>query len=88
MAKRVAVIRLIMQGYYGIQVAVLLNLHREIISSYDKKFHQGGMKALLHRDYSSGKPPFLSPEEEQEVKRMIEHSTPVKKGMAGPFNAN
>ena len=80
MAKRVAVIRLVMQGYYAIQVAELLNVHRETISSYVKKFNQGGMNALLHREYSSGKPPFLSPEEEQEVRRMIEHSTPAEEG--------
>lgn len=79
MAKRVAVIRLIMQGYYAIQVAELLNLHRETISGYVKTFNQGGMEALLHREYS-GKPSFLSPEEEQELRRMIEHSTPAEEG--------
>src|SRR6476646_3964912 len=78
MAKRVAVIRLIMQGYYAIQVAELLNVHRETISSYVKKFNHGGMEALLHRKYSPGKPSFLSPEMEQEVRRMIEHSTPAE----------
>jgi transposase len=80
MAKRVAIIRLVMQGYYAIQVAELLNVHRETISSYVKKFNQGGMEALLHRGYSSGKPAFLSLEEEKEVRRMIEHSTPVEEG--------
>ena len=59
MAKRVAIIRLVMQGYYAIQVAELLNVHRETISSYVKKFNQGGMEALLHRGYSSGKPAFF-----------------------------
>ena len=54
MAKRVAVIRLVMQGYYAIQVAELLNVHRETISSYVKSFNQGGMETLLHRDYSPG----------------------------------
>ncbi|SFD39167.1 Homeodomain-like domain-containing protein [Bacillus sp. 491mf] len=43
MAKRVAVIRLIMQGYYAIQVAELLNVHRETISGYVKKFNHGGI---------------------------------------------
>jgi transposase len=80
MAKRVAVIRLIMQGYYAIQVAELLNIHRETISSYVQKFNHGGMNALLHRDYSPGKPPFLSSEEEQELRRMLEHSTPAEEG--------
>jgi transposase len=80
MAKRVAVIRLIMEGYYAIQVAELLNVHRETISTYVKKFNHGGMEALIHRDYSPGKPSFLSLEEEQEVRRMIENSTPAEEG--------
>jgi DNA-binding CsgD family transcriptional regulator len=37
MAKRIAVIRLIMQGYLGIQVAELLNIHRETVSIYVQK---------------------------------------------------
>ena len=78
MAKRVAVIRLIMQGYYAIQVAELLHVHRETISDYVKKFNHGDIDELLHRDYSLGKPPFLSSEEEQELRRMIENSTPAE----------
>lgn len=55
MAKRVIVIRLIMQGYYVIQVAELLNIHRETISDYVKKFNEGGMETLLHRKYAPGR---------------------------------
>lgn len=36
-----------MQGYYAIQVAELLNIHRETISEYVKKFNNGGMEELL-----------------------------------------
>ena len=32
-SKRVAAIRLVMQGYMGLQVAQLLNLHRHSVSS-------------------------------------------------------
>lgn len=80
MAKRVAVIRLIMQGYYAIQVAELLNLHRETVSEYVKKFNTGGMDALLHRDYAPGLSPYLQKEEEQEVCRMLTSSTPAEEG--------
>lgn len=80
MAKRVAVIRLIMQNYYAVQVADLLNVHRETISGYVRKFNQGGMEALLYREYSPGKPPFLSSEAEQELRRMLAHSTPAEEG--------
>ncbi|RDV23061.1 helix-turn-helix domain-containing protein, partial [Parageobacillus toebii] len=51
-AKRIAAIRLMMQGYLGIQAAELLNLHRETVSIYVQKFNQGGMDALLERRYA------------------------------------
>ncbi|WP_233414543.1 helix-turn-helix domain-containing protein, partial [Thermaerobacillus caldiproteolyticus] len=68
MAKRIAVIRLIMQGYLGIQVAELLNIHRETVSIYVQKFNQGGMDALLERHYAPGRKPYLSPDEERELR--------------------
>nr|WP_027410583.1 IS630 family transposase [Anoxybacillus tepidamans] len=80
MAKRIAVIRLIMQGYLGIQVAELLNLHRETVSIYVQKFNQGGMDTLLERRYAPGRKPYLSPEEERELKKMLEESTPADEG--------
>lgn len=80
MAKRIAVIRLIMQGYLGIQVAELLNLHRETVSIYVQKFNQGAMDALLERRYAPGRKPYLSPEEERELKKMLEESTPADEG--------
>ena len=55
MAKRVTVIRLTMKGYQAIQVAELLNIHRETISDYVKKFNEGGMEALLQRKYAPGR---------------------------------
>lgn len=67
-AKRVTVIRLLVQGYYAIQVAELLNIHRETISDYAKKFNEGGMEALLHRKYVPGRRPYLLPEE---ARRML-----------------
>lgn len=63
MAKRVAVVRLIMQGHYAFEIAGWLNIHRQTVSKYVKKFNQGGMDSLLHREYAPGKTPFLSPEE-------------------------
>ncbi|MFJ5621681.1 helix-turn-helix domain-containing protein [Peribacillus loiseleuriae] len=66
MARRIATIRLLMQGYYAIQVVELLNLHRETVSEYVKKFNTGGMEGLLHREYAPGRRAYLSPEEEQE----------------------
>lgn len=93
MAKRIAVIRLIMQGYLGIQVAELLNLHRETVSIYVQKFTQGGMDALLERRYAPGRKPYLSPEEERELKKCWKKAllpmkdTALKRaGIPGLFN--
>lgn len=80
MAKRVMAIRLLMQGHYAIQVAELLHLHRETVSEYAKKFNEGGMEGLLHRKYAPGRRPYLLPEEVQEVRRMLESSTPAEEG--------
>ena len=69
-----------MQCYLGIQVAELLNLNRETVSIYVQKFNQGGMDALLERRYAPGRKPYLSPEEERELKKMLEESTPADEG--------
>jgi transposase len=81
MAKRVAAIRLVMQGYMGLEVAKLLNLYRQSVSGYIQKFNEGVMDALLERRYAPGKKPYLSVEEEVELKRMILESTPAKEGV-------
>jgi hypothetical protein len=55
MAKRISAIRLIMQGHFAVQVAQLLNLHRETVSIYVQKFNPGGIEELLKREYPSGR---------------------------------
>ena len=80
MAKRVASIRLVMQGYQAIQVAEFLHLHRETVSRYVNKFVEGGMEGLLDSRKPPGRRPYLLPAEEQEVRCMIEHSTPAEEG--------
>ncbi|MGX1902698.1 helix-turn-helix domain-containing protein [Thermolongibacillus altinsuensis] len=73
-------IRLILQGYLGIQVAELLNPHRETVSIYVQKFNQSGMEALLERHYAPSRRSYLSPEEERELRKMLEESTPTGEG--------
>lgn len=69
-----------MQGYYAIQVAEFLHLHRETVSEYVKNFNEDGMEGLLHRKYARGRCAYLSPEEEQDVRRMLECSTLAEEG--------
>ena len=80
MARRIAAIRLVMQGYQAIQVAEFLHIHRETVSGYVNKFNEGGMEGLLDYRKPPGRRPYLLPAEEQEVRRMIEHSTPAEEG--------
>lgn len=82
MARQIATIRLLMQGYYAIQVAELLNLHRETVSEHVKKFNTSGMKGLLHREYAPGRRAYLLQEEEKEIRRILEFSTPVEEDTA------
>jgi transposase len=77
MAKRVATMRLVMQGYMGLQVTQLLNLHRQSVPSYVQKINEGGMDALLECHYAPGKKPYLS-EEEVQFKQMILEFTPTQ----------
>lgn len=86
MRQRVMTIRLIMEHYTGKEVAHLLNLHRETVSTYVKTFNQHGMDGLLTREYSTGKPPYLTQKEKEELRHMILESTPEKEGFGIDVN--
>lgn len=81
--KRVMAIRFVMEGYQGLEVAALLNVHRQSVSTYVNRFNQGGMEQLLERKSPPGRSPYLSETEEAEVKRWLTESTPNKEGF-GP----
>jgi transposase len=86
MRQRVITIRLVMEHYTGKEVSHLLNLHRETVSIYVKTFNQYGMEGLLTRDYSTGKPAYLTQKEKEELRRMILESTPEKEGFGIDVN--
>ncbi|WP_053912202.1 helix-turn-helix domain-containing protein [Aneurinibacillus migulanus] len=50
------------------------------MSTYVKNFTTSGMEALLKQTPPPGKRPYLTEEEQQELKRMIVESTPTKEG--------
>lgn len=79
--KRIMAVRFVMEGYQGIEVATLLNLHRQSVSTYVKRFNQGGMDDLLERKSAPGRSPYLSELEEIEVKRWLTESTPADEGI-------
>lgn len=81
--KRVMAVRLVMQGYKGIDVADLLGVHRQSVSTYIHSFNEGGMDRLLLRGKAPGRCPYLSEKEEQEVRQMLTERTPAEEGI-GP----
>lgn len=81
--KRIMAVRLVMQGYKGLDVAMLLGIHRQSVSTYVHSFNQGGMDCLLACGKAPGRLPYLSEQEEQEVRHVLTNSTPAAEGM-GP----
>ena len=81
--KRVMAARFVMEGYQGLELAALLNLHRQSFSTYVNGFNQGGMDQLLEPKSVTGGSPYLSETEEAEVKRGLTESTPAQEGF-GP----
>ena len=78
---RLAAVRLVMEGYKGIDVAAMLNVHRQSVSTYVKNFEEGGIQKLLQRKIPPGKVPYLSKEEQNELKQTILIKTPHELGM-------
>ncbi|MED0681400.1 winged helix-turn-helix domain-containing protein [Aneurinibacillus thermoaerophilus] len=78
---RVMAVRLVMEGYLGKEVAAMLNLYRQSVSTYVAIFNQGGLDTLLERKKSHGKEPYLTEEQQAEWKRIILESTPAEQGM-------
>ncbi|GEN36880.1 winged helix-turn-helix domain-containing protein [Aneurinibacillus danicus] len=79
--QRVAAVRLVMEGYTGQEVSATLTIHRQSVASYVKKFNEGGLPELLARNVPPGKEPYLSAEQQAELKRIILETTPEEQGI-------
>lgn len=79
--QRVTAVRLIMEGYLGKEVAEMLNLHRQSVSTYVQLFNEGGLEKLLDKKTPPGKSPYLTEEQQKKLKHMILHSTPFEQGL-------
>ncbi|NME99388.1 helix-turn-helix domain-containing protein [Aneurinibacillus aneurinilyticus] len=73
---RVMAVRLVMEGQKGVGVVRFLGLHRDRVSTYVKNFTTGGMEGLWEQTPPPGKHPYLTEEEQQELKRMIVEACP------------
>lgn len=76
--RRIIAVRMIMEGYMAIEVAKLLGIHRQSVSSYIIKFEKGGIEELLARKPIPGKQPRLQDTQQQELKQLILHATPTE----------
>ncbi|WP_179871804.1 helix-turn-helix domain-containing protein [Bacillus cereus] len=63
--RRIIAVRMIMEGYTAIEVAKLLGIHRQSVSSYIIKFEKGGIEELLARKPILGKQPRLQAKQQQ-----------------------
>jgi transposase len=79
--QRVLAVRLILEGFSTVKAAEVLGICRQSVSTYAKMFNRGGVAELLHRDFPPGKQPYLSLEEQAELKRVILESTPEQEGV-------
>ncbi|MED0735638.1 helix-turn-helix domain-containing protein [Aneurinibacillus thermoaerophilus] len=79
--QRVTAVRLILEGFSTVKAAEVLGICRQSVSTYVKMFNRGGIAELLQRNFPPGKQPYLSPEEQMEVKKVILESTPEQEGI-------
>ncbi|RXS90447.1 winged helix-turn-helix domain-containing protein [Geobacillus sp. PK12] len=78
--QRVMAVRLVMEGYLGKDVAAMLHLCRQSVAFYVSLFNEGGLDLLLDRKSPPGREPFLTPEQQQELKQTILTRTPAELG--------
>ena len=77
---RVTAVRLVMEGYLGKDVAKMVNLCRQSVALYVSRFNEGGIDRLLDRRLPPGRMPFLTEEQQQEIRQLVLTTTPVEIG--------
>ncbi|WP_318258053.1 hypothetical protein [Geobacillus thermoleovorans] len=58
----------------------MANVCRQTVSHYVSLFNEGGLELLLHRDFPPGCHPFLTAEQQEEVKQLVLTTTPAELG--------
>jgi transposase len=70
-----------MECYLGKEVVAMFNLHRQFVSTHVFLFNEGGLEKLLDKKTPLGKSPYLTEEQQGELKHMILHSNPFEQGL-------
>ncbi|MFT9848084.1 helix-turn-helix domain-containing protein [Aneurinibacillus sp. REN35] len=79
--QRLTAVRLVMEGYSATDAAGILGICRQSVSTYVNMFNRSGLVELLHRDFPPGNKPYLSEEEQAELRRVLLESTPKEEGI-------
>lgn len=77
---RVTAVRLVMEGHLGKDVAKMVNVCRQSVALYVARFNQDGLDHLLDRRLPPGRVPFLTEEQQQEIRQLVLTTTPVDAG--------
>ena len=67
-----------MEGYTVVDVAAILGMHRQNVASYVKKFKEHALEGLLARKQIPGKKPYVTNQQQEELKQLILHTTPAE----------
>lgn len=70
------------------EIAKMLNIDVHTVGKYVKKYQAGGINGLLERKFSPGKPRRLTPEQENELVKVITEHTPDEVGFEPRKNWN
>lgn len=76
--RRITAVRMVMEGYTMVDVAAILGMHRQSVASYVKKFKEHALEGLLTRKQIPGKKPYLTNQQQEELKQLILHTTPAE----------
>ncbi|WP_033697726.1 helix-turn-helix domain-containing protein, partial [Bacillus thuringiensis] len=69
--RRITAVRMVMEGYTMVDVAAILGMHRQSVASYVKKFKEHELEGLLTRKQIPGKKPYLTKQQQEELKQLI-----------------
>ncbi|KIQ93923.1 Transposase [Anoxybacillus thermarum] len=68
---RVTAVRLVVEGYHRKDVAKMVNLCRQSVAPYVARFNEGRLDHLLDRWLPPGRVPFLTEEQQQELRQLM-----------------
>lgn len=76
------------EGYKYYEIAKLLKIDIHTVSKYINKYKAGGINELIERNYSTGSPRLLTPEQEANLVDVITNHTPDEVGFPPRKNWN